>query len=346
MEFASRPFKIAIWTLVILLIIHIGEKIAFVNSLINVLSTILLVIVFAFIFYLILMPIIRWLEDQKIPRKIGILIIYIGSALTMFLIVRLLGPALEAQWENLMTQFPQLIEESKKVMTNLINHSSLNLYAENIFSVFGKIGLGFSTYFTAFSNILLGTILLPIFLFYMLKDGDRAFEYMLNFFSNDIKEEANLILKEMIRDLTLFIQGQIIVSLSVGILVYVAFLIINIDYPLILAIIAIFTNFIPSVGPIIGTIPALLVGLATSPIMALKVLVVIIVIQQIESLFISPQVMANRLSLHPLVIICLLLISGYLAGILGLILAVPTYVVLKVVIKHLLSLYKLRIPGQ
>jgi predicted PurR-regulated permease PerM len=142
--------------------------------------------------------------------------------------------------------------------------------------------------------------------------------------------------------LSSYIQGQIIVSICVGILAYIAFLIIGLDYPLVLALVAMFTNVIPFIGPWIGTIPAVIVGLLNSPFMALLVVLAVVVVQQIESNLISPQVMGRKLSIHPLTIIFLLLVAGRFAGLLGLILAVPTYAVGKVLVLHIYRLWVLR----
>jgi predicted PurR-regulated permease PerM len=115
-----------------------------------------------------------------------------------------------------------------------------------------------------------------------------------------------------------------------------------VEYSLILALVAMLTNVIPFVGPFIGIIPALIVGFIESPMMMLKVIIVVVIAQQIESNLISPQIMGRALDVHPLTIILLLLVASSLGGVLGLILAVPTYAMLKVVVKHSYRLFRLR----
>lgn len=95
--------------------------------------------------------------------------------------------------------------------------------------------------------------------------------------------------------LSSYIQGQILVSICVGILLYIGYLIIGIDYSLLLTVIAMFTNVIPFLGPIIGVIPALIVAVIDSPFMIVKVLIVMVIAQQIEGNIISPQVMGKSL---------------------------------------------------
>lgn len=153
-------------------------------------------------------------------------------------------------------------------------------------------------------------------------------------------------MRDMDEAISSYIQGQIIVSFCVGVLLYIAYFIIGLEYSLILAILAMVTNIIPVLGPFIGTIPALIVAFIHSPITALWVLLAVIIVQQIESNLISPQVMGRQLDVHPLTIILLLLAASQIAGLIGLILAVPTYAILKVVVKHTYGLIKLRNEGK
>lgn len=141
--------------------------------------------------------------------------------------------------------------------------------------------------------------------------------------------------------LSSYIQGQLIVSFCVGLLAYIGYLIIGLEYALVLGVIAMVTNVIPFVGPWIGTFPALIVGLLTSPLQALLVIIVVVAVQQFESNLISPFVMGKALNMHPLTIIFVLLIGGQFGGLIGLIFAVPIYALLKVIVSHLYRYIKL-----
>ena len=118
---------------------------------------------------------------------------------------------------------------------------------------------------------------------------------------------------------------------------------IGLEYALVLAIVAMLTNVIPFIGSSIGTAPAVIVALFDSPFMVLAVILGVLVIQQIESNLISPQIMGRQLNVHPVTIIFLLLVASRFAGLLGLLLAVPTYAVGKVIVSHTYRLIKLKI---
>src|SRR5690606_7889245 len=114
------------------------------------------------------------------------------------------------------------------------------------------------------------------------------------------------------------------------------------DYPLVLALVAMFTNVIPFIGPWSGTLPGAIVGFLDSPFMALLVIIVVIIVQQIESNVLSRLVTGQKHDIHTLTIILLLLVENRFAGILGLLLAVPAYAVGKVIVLHTYRLWKLR----
>ena len=102
-----------------------------------------------------------------------------------------------------------------------------------------------------------------------------------------------------------------------------------------LAIVVSITNIIPYLGPFIGALPALVVGLSVSWKMALSVAAVNLIIQMLEGNVVSPQIVGKKLHIHPLFIIFSLLIGGEIGGILGLILAVPIFATLKVIVHHI-----------
>lgn len=190
--------------------------------------------------------------------------------------------------------------------------------ADNFTNYLGNIGSNILGFVGTLFSIITVLVVLPFVLFFLLKDGHKLPNNILRFLPEEESKEGKKILKDMDHTLSSYIQGQAIVSVCVGILSYIAYLIIGLEYSLILALVAMFTNLIPFVGPFIGTIPAVIVALFDEPITALWVIIAIVIIQQIESNLISPNVMGRALSIHPLTIILLLLLAGNVAGLVGL----------------------------
>src|SRR5699024_11253193 len=107
--------------------------------------------------------------------------------------------------------------------------------------------------------------------------------------------------------------------------------IISFDYALIISILAGVLNLIPYLGSIMASVPALIIGAFISPVQLVKVIIVIVIEQTLEGRVISPQILGNKLEIHPLVILFILLVAGSLFGSMGLILAVPGFGIIRVI---------------
>ncbi len=353
----GKWFLIGYGIILALLIIYLATLVDFIFIPFVVLfSTLFAPIVISGVLYYFIRPLVNLL-DRFIPRTLAIVLIYLVFAAVIFLIIYLFGPMLQKQLMNLGKNIPDLVEQLKKYVGHLqntemasrFNHSSPfsldslgNKIEKNASSYVSSIGSNILSIIGLITNVVVLIILVPFILFYMLKDGKSLPRWILRFVPEEHTPEGEKIIEDMDEALSSYIQGQIIVSVSVGILVYIGFLLIGIDYPLVLALIAMFTNVIPFVGPFIGTIPSVVVGFLHSPSMGIWVLVVIIVVQQIDGNFISPQVMGKKLDIHPLTIILLLMVAGNFAGVLGLILAVPFYAVAKVIVTNTYRIILLR----
>ncbi len=194
----------------------------------------------------------------------------------------------------------------------------------------------------AVTEIVLAIITLPFILFYLLKDGEKLPGYFIKFLPVTMRKPTLDILKEMNHQISSFIRGQIIVAFCIGVLMYIGFTIIGLEYAPVLALIAAFTNVVPYLGPAIAITPALIVAIVTSPFMVIKLIIVWTIVQLIEGKFISPQIMGRNLRVHPITIIFIILTSGNLFGVVGILLAVPGYALLKVFVTHAFEFFKIR----
>ena len=139
-----------------------------------------------------------------------------------------------------------------------------------------------------------------------------------------------------------YFAGQMLECLFVGTFTFIGYSIIGMPYAFLLGFIAGVANIIPYLGPYIGLAPALAIGLVTSLPKGIAVVIITLIVQQVDGNFIYPNVMGKALNIHPLTIILILLAAGNLAGLLGMILAIPVYAVAKTVITYMVNLFKLR----
>lgn len=357
----NRWFKVMIAILLFLLIVFLLTLNDFLLVPLTVLfQTIFLPFVLAGILYYLCRPLVHFLVKKNLPKWLAILSAYLAIILFGYGIVRLMGPVISEQLETFIANLPAMvstvtewiryIQENRNTFPSFVQEafitaseqlesriqSNVGNIANGLLGLFGVIG--------GFINTIFYLVLVPFILFYMLKDSERFAPSVTLFFPRRRREHVLKILKEMDKTVATYIQGQMLVSLIVGILLYIGYLIIGLNYSLVLAVFGMFTNVIPFLGPYIAVIPALLVALFQDPIMILYVAIIMLVAQQIEGNIISPNIMGKTLNIHPLTIIVLILTAGNLVGIVGVIFVIPVYSVVKVLVVHLVKIF--RDPGE
>jgi predicted PurR-regulated permease PerM len=168
-----------------------------------------------------------------------------------------------------------------------------------------------------------------VFSFYFLLERKHA-EKITSAFVGEEKASAFIaVVKRIEAKLGSWMMGQLFLMLTVGLLCYIGLLLLGVRYALPLAIIAGIFEIVPNIGPIVSAIPAILLALSISPVMALSVGVLYLVIQQLENNVIVPLVMKRSVGLSPVITIFALLVGGQLAGVAGAVLAVPVLLIVQ-----------------
>ncbi|GEB77737.1 AI-2E family transporter [Sporolactobacillus inulinus] len=353
----SKYFRFAVWVLITLVILMVGSKLTFILQPLGVLFTSLATpLIISGLLYYLLRPLVRGLVHLKIPKVIAILIIYLAGIGLITLLVLYFGPLLYNQFLSLITSMPALVQQLSEQLVNFQKSDTFfklhldqipyldfaNRFSRSLSTIATSIGNNVLTIIQSITGTVLIIATIPFILFYFLKDSDRMFRGLMKFIPDEHQEKAREILTDMDATLSGYIQGQMIVLLFDFVFIYIWYLIIGLNYSLVLALVILFTNVIPFIGSFIATIPAVIVAFIQSPVLAIYVIVGVTVVQQIEGNVISPLVMGRKLDIHPLTIICLLLVAGNLAGIVGMLLAIPVYAVCKVIITRLYKLFQLR----
>ncbi|GAE26296.1 hypothetical protein JCM9140_2345 [Halalkalibacter wakoensis JCM 9140] len=343
--------------IMLFLIIYLGTLIGWVfNPLIVFVRTLFVPMLIAGILFYLLRPIVLLLH-KKMSKGLSIVLLFVGLFGLGFSFLSLIGPEIERQFRTLIASTPTIVSELQLLMLE-IQQSELGkrFGVEELFNWEGlleQIGMvlggfigelvatGFGFIGTLF-NVLVLVFIVPFILFYMLKEGDRLPQFFLNFMDKEKQTMIRPILKNMDQTLSSYIQGVLLVCMFIGVLYYICFSVIGLEYALILAIVGMVTNLIPYVGPWIGAIPSFIVALIQSPVMAISVLIIVVVIQQIESIFVQPQVIGRKLSIHPVTVMALVLVAGRFVGVAGMVLVIPTYAIVKVVVTHFYRIWKVK----
>nr|WP_275582012.1 AI-2E family transporter [Bacillus ectoiniformans] len=307
-------------------------------------KTVFLPLIFAGVLFYLTRPLVNWLEDKKLPRWAAILSVFILLGLTFWIIYAIVGPIFNNQVSKLVKNVPQMTKTAEEGIDYLISQKerlpkfaieSLEDAAGQIESYAMSLGTWLITFLQGLLQAVILVVLVPFFLFYMLKDREAFAPFIAGFFSGDRKAWVRKTLKDLDETLKSYVQGQLLVSFLVGVMLLIGYLIIGLDYSLILAIVGMVTNVIPFLGPYLAVIPAIFVAWTQDPQMVIYVAIIMLVAQQVESNLISPNVMGKALDIHPLTVITLILAAGNIAGIWGIILAIPTYAVIKTIATNL-----------
>lgn len=354
--------KNLLYLLVLLILIGITiliyNKISFIfHPIIVIFSTIMPPTILAFIAYYLLNPIVDFLEKFRIKRIWGIIILILGIGGLLTGLILLIAPSIEVQVKDLAKNFPNYLNHLGNVITMWLQNSFLgpyydegyNWFVTNFSNIPGMVGTylvdafqGFRNVASTVTNVFVSIITFPFILFFLLKDGTRFRDFFLKLLPPKFRDDTNQILKNMDTQVGSYIQGQIIVASCIGLLLFVGYNIIGLDYAITLAIVAATTSVIPYLGPTIAITPAIIIAIVHSPFMLLKLAIVWIVVQFLEGNFISPNIMGKTMQIHPLTIIIVLLVAGNLFGLIGVILGIPGYAILKVLVSYLYNKFKNR----
>ncbi|MEW6082788.1 MAG: AI-2E family transporter [Bacillota bacterium] len=185
-----------------------------------------------------------------------------------------------------------------------------------------------------FSGLLLAVIA-PVVAFYLLRDLEHIKSAVNRALPRESKGQWWAFLDELDAVLGGFIRGQVTIAVIVGALSTLALVLLGVRFAVILGLTAGVFELVPYFGPVLGAMPAVALALLESPVLALKVILAFVLIQQVESVVLAPKIMGDRVGLHPLAVIVAVLAGGQLFGFLGIILAVPGAATVKVVARSL-----------
>lgn len=325
--------------------LYVFTKIAYLfTPIVEIFSVIGTPILFSILFYYLFVPIVSYLEKKGFTRQISVLTVFFAVLIIVALGVTFVIPSIRDQFKELIDNFP-------RIWAGVLNQVEQLLYDEwltelyqsiqetqiitriteqvsNLFSVtVGSIGSAFNI----LVRIGVTVFTVPFILYYLLIDGDRFKDVVIKYTPTKMRPVMEEFMTKSSEQVGSYVRGQLLVALSVTFIFYVSYLIIDLEYALILSIIAGFLNLIPYLGSIVSTIPALIIGAFVSPFKLFQVIVVLGVEQFIEGRFVSPQILGSSLNIHPLVILFILLVAGSSFGFVGLVFGVPGFAVLRVI---------------
>jgi predicted PurR-regulated permease PerM len=299
--------------------------------------------VFALIATYVLRPVVDALEARRVPRTLCIILVYALLLAIVIILLQHIIPVLGQQAAAFARHLPGYIHAFDRVLDHLS-------FASRVLPNGVRIGLeraaskAETAVISWLSGAVLGlrdviggalsAVLVPFVLFYLLKDYSLFTRLVVRLFPVRSRSTVQRILTGIDHSLGRYVRGQLLVMALVGAATFVGLAIIGMPYALLLSLIVALTNIIPYVGPFIGAAPALFMALGVSTAMLVKVLVVNLIVQQLEGNVFSPWIMGRTMKLHPLLILLAVMVAGEVAGVTGLIFAVPILAVTKVIVEQ------------
>jgi predicted PurR-regulated permease PerM len=162
-------------------------------------------------------------------------------------------------------------------------------------------------------------------------------DFVLSLLPEALRDEADDTLHAIGTTIGGYVRAQLIAGFVIGSLTYVGLTIIGVDYALVLAVVAGLGEVVPIVGPILSAIPAIAVALLTSPTQAIIVAAFYLILQQIESNVLQPNLVRNQADIPPLLVVFSLFVGGTVGGVLGALVAVPLSGAIKVIVVRVVA---------
>ena len=312
------------------------------------LRSVLIPFAFGFIFAYMLLPVVRWLEKHlpvinkkrkfsKFLRVITILILYllvlVIIGLLVFYTVNIVRESLSTISVDASEIIPNALDNIRDWLKSLpflsseASQEAIDNYINRASEALPEVIVDFLTrgvrIIQTSANTILGFIILPVFMFFILKDWERLrdkFYAALPPWPRKHTKGVFDILQEVI---IRYVRGQVFLGLVVGILTYFMLLILRIKFAVPLAIFSAATELVPMVGPWIGGGLGVLVTLAVAPDKVIWVAIGYVVIQLLENQLLVPRIQGTQMEINPAFVIVLTILGAYFAGILGFIVILP-----------------------
>lgn len=292
------------------------------------LKDILLVVFISYIVVAALNPIVDFLKKKGVPKTLSVILTFLTTVALFLLLIAPLVPFFVSQILQLSKSFPTYLQQAAGAI-------GLQLDAKDFGQIFTPQQLGsnafalaggvFGGFFTVITTIAIS--------FYLLLYYDDAKEGVANLFPLH-RRRAIEIIDQVNSKLGAWLQGQFVLSLTIGFITWVALTLLQMPFALPLAVLAGLFEIVPTVGPIIASVPAIIVAFTISPNMALIIIAVYIAIQLLENHLLVPRIMQRAVGLNPVVVIIGVIVGERLLSIPGALLSVPFISLIVLIVRN------------
>lgn len=349
--------KLFFWTAEILLVTFIifiwRQMDGILSPFFSVARTFFIPFILAGFLYYVTNPLVCFMEERlKIKRIWGICLVFL-------ILIGLLIFSITSLIPNLITQLTDLISASQTIylnmqdlLVNLKDNSAfkninfdylfrqLNLsYVDILKNILNSVTVSLSNIISIITNVVMVLVMVPVILFYLLKDGKGLLPMLERTVLRDDKLNISKLLGRMNETISHYISGVAIDAGFIFVFSFIGYQVMGVQYAFLFALVAAVTNVIPYIGPYLGLVPVVLAYVATDPKKMIIAIIYIMILQQIDGNIIYPRVVGGAMKIHPLTIMVLLVLGGNIYGLIGMLVAVPGYAIIKEIVKFAAGVY-------
>lgn len=327
----STYIKLIIYSIIALVVVIVIVKVPFLKALLNLLFL-------CFIFSYMLKPIYIYIIHKGINKRLSAMIILSAFMFTFVLSIAMVVPKIvneSYRFAEIITYIQEYVEEIQGKTNSISSNPNFKIFVDKVGGKFNNIAIEvLEKCLTVLQRLGENVVLYltaPMIMYYFLCEGDKIKNKLLIIFAGRQRKIISHILSDLDKVLSKYILSQIVLCILVGILTYVSLKLLNVEFAFILSVVNGVLNIIPYFGAPIGIIITFLVSIISSDVNWVVVIVSLIIVQNIESNLISPFLIGKSVHMHPLLVMLLLIIGEELIGVIGIIIAIPIGVILKMI---------------
>lgn len=313
--------------------------------------------IFALVLYYTLCPFVDFAESKKIPRTVSLIFAYLVLAALLVFGGFQLFPLISQQAVELFDQLPSLAQDFQKGLESFVANTpfadefaqitnSLDSVTDSLVDFIsdnwqdGARGLG--TLVSTLSTVGITLVTGPIIAFFLIKSPHKFYQTFLSIIPPRFRRDTEEIITIANQQIGAFLKGQVIASLLLGLIYWPIFVLIGLRYATLIALVAGLLNIMPYIGAFVAFLPGLFVAFQDSGFMVLKFVIVWFAVQLLHGDLVIPRVLGNRLKIHPITIIVVLMVMGDLLGFVGIVLGIPIYSLIKLFAVYTFRKFKQR----
>ncbi len=276
-----------------------------------------------------LRPAVIFLSNYKVPRTLSIILVYLVFVSFFITLISLIVPPIVIETSVLLRSLPGILEDLSPQLSKYVDFSDLTRFVPNVTNnILGFIGSVFSNTLFIVTTLFFG--------FYFLLEENLLDKFLKQYFHESTVKRVTSVLGKAEKRMSSWFWGELTLMTVVGVLTFIGLKIIGMKYALPLAVLAGLLEVVPNIGPVMSSIPAIILGFSNSAFGGFAAMTLYIIVQQLENNLIVPIIMKKAVGINPILTLIALILGGRIGGVLGVLLAIPLLLFIETIVAELM----------